>query len=1250
MSKTNQPASSKSKKKIRRDHRLIMEQLEERRMLSIGGPPAPFSLDEIVFDPESYSADSIIVRFNQNIESLAAIPSPGNAPRVFSGAKAETKLTHVPGLYKIALSSGVEMADALATYRNDPRVAYAEPNYRIRIADTYPNDTRFSEMWPLDNNGQTGGVVDADIDAPRAWDVTQGSGSITIAVIDTGVDYTHPDLAQNMWINSGEIPGDGLDNDDNGYVDDVYGYDFANRDSDPMDDQGHGTHIAGTIGAEGNNGLGVTGIIWDVQIMALKFLDQDGWGLQSDAIEAINYAIANGASITNASWGGDPYSQALYDAITAARDADHVIVAAAGNGNSMGIGQDNDTTLFYPASYDLDNIVAVAAHDAGNALGSFSNYGHTTVDLAAPGVSILSTMPGGSYGMNNGTSMAAPHVAGVLALVRDQHPEWTYHEAIDQVLSTVDPIPEFYGLVATSGRLNAAAAVGNPEPDSGSPPSSSLPVEEDFSDGAADSWIPQAGSWSVGGGEYTPTPVVQNHELGAVSTLNLTEPLPDQFEIEATVNANQGHQEIFGIVLSDHLTNGFIVFDYHNPEDFKFAGADMDGDRWIIGHRDTDGWSSDAWTGENLHASTDYQLLVTVTNEGEVRLEADGVAKLAHQFVDDLVDGEIGLGMRDSTTHFDNIRVEETFPESFGPALVSIGPSTSQIAPVNSVTLLFSEPIDASSVTLDDIIEFTGPSGSITPLDIVEVSGSGSLEFNLSFPSQTEIGEYSLVLGPQILDLDGNPMNQDLDEINGEAIEDQGQAAFHVISLAARFDFGMSSTPVATGYTGVLETDLYSGSQGYGWQSSISSFDRFTSDPLLSDFHYGASGTFLTDVSSGRYEVIVTMGDQGYMHDQMAVSLEGTQVDVITTQAGEYAIRSYLVDVSDGQLTLDLTDQGGANPTIVINALELFLVDLWPDLTSPYITESTPSGMLQGDFDRIELTFSEAIDVESFMASDATLVGPNGSVDPLTVTTLGDNRFEISFATQSEIGEYQLTIGPDITDLAGNALTSQEIITLTVVPPPIHVGRYDFGSSGTRVASDYTGVLASDLYNAARGYGWQSASLTGFDRFTTDLLLSDFHYGPSGTFLMDVQDGQYEVVISMGDEGWFHDQMAVSLEGTQVDVITTQAGEYAVRSYLVDVSDGQLTLDLTDQGGDNPTIVINALDVIQLSAGTGIQAVGPTEESSLYVPDATTSMTYREFSQGSRYKQSRQKFFSEFTDEDDLLEAEWLDLLANINK
>jgi subtilisin family serine protease len=314
----------------------------------------------------------------------------------------------------------------------------------------------------LSNTGQTGGTAGADIAAPRAWSTTTGDADTVVAVIDTGTDINHPDLKNNVWINPGETAGNGVDDDKNGYVDDVNGWDFHNNDAsvyDAASEDSHGTHVAGTIAAEGNNGIGVTGVNWKAKIMPLKFLGPNG-GYTSNAVKAIDYAVAKGAKISNNSWGGGGYSQTLKDAISRADASGHLFIAAAGNGGSDGIGDDNDATPSYPASYDNPNIVSVAATDSKDALAGFSNYGGASVDLAAPGVGILSTLPGNTYGSYNGTSMATPHVSGVAALLKSKNPAADDATLKERLIKSVDARSNLSGKTTTGGRLNAAEALG----------------------------------------------------------------------------------------------------------------------------------------------------------------------------------------------------------------------------------------------------------------------------------------------------------------------------------------------------------------------------------------------------------------------------------------------------------------------------------------------------------------------------------------------------------------------------------------------------------------------------------------------------------------------------------------------------------------------------------------------------------------------------------------------------------------------
>ena len=360
-----------------------------------------------------------------------------------------------------AVLKGEELMGQIKALKNTGQFDFVEPDYLITVSGT-PSDGAFVDgrLWGLRNTGQNGGVSGVDIDAVRAWDITTGSGNVVVAVIDTGIRYTHQDLQGQMWINEDEVAGNGVDDDNDGFVDNIYGIDAVNNDGDPMDDNSHGTHCAGTIGARANDAHPHVGVAWNVKLMACKFLSGAGWGYTSGAVQCVDWAVANGANILSNSWGGGGFSQALHDAISNAQDQGVLFVAAAGNS-----GANADEDPHYPSNYVLDNVISVAAMDRHGNLASWSNYGVESVDLAAPGVEIYSATADSdsAYANYSGTSMACPHAAGVSALLVARYPGISVAELRQRLLSTVVPMDSLNGKVATGGRVNAFQALSGGE-------------------------------------------------------------------------------------------------------------------------------------------------------------------------------------------------------------------------------------------------------------------------------------------------------------------------------------------------------------------------------------------------------------------------------------------------------------------------------------------------------------------------------------------------------------------------------------------------------------------------------------------------------------------------------------------------------------------------------------------------------------------------------------------------------------------
>ncbi len=414
---------------------------------------------------------SLILSFAlASVASTAMAESRGYIVKLKDGAALSNKSLGEVTPIKVSFGNFVKVEGvsdkAASDLALDPNVEYIEPNYvyglpKIEYGEVLGGDkasvrdSYYDKQWGLKNTGRnsggwfSSGKAGEDMNAENAWDITKGNQELIVAVIDTGVDYTHPDLKGNLWVNTAEQNGQaGVDDDGNGYVDDVYGYDFAGKDGDPMDGHGHGTHCAGNIGAAHNN-EGIAGMMANVKIMSIKFLSDRGSGTTEDAILAVDYATRNGAKIMSNSWGGGERSEALKEAIERARDAGIVFVAAAGNESS-----NNDRRETFPANYDVENVITVGAMEGKGKRSSFSNYGATKVHVFAPGSNIYSTVRSGRYQSMSGTSMATPLVSGAVGLLLSHEPNLSVSEVRERVIATAVNNGELEDMSVSNGRMD----------------------------------------------------------------------------------------------------------------------------------------------------------------------------------------------------------------------------------------------------------------------------------------------------------------------------------------------------------------------------------------------------------------------------------------------------------------------------------------------------------------------------------------------------------------------------------------------------------------------------------------------------------------------------------------------------------------------------------------------------------------------------------------------------------------------------
>jgi subtilisin family serine protease len=427
-------------------------------------------------DSGAYREGELLVKFKTGVPITSS-----SLTHQAVGSTVKKRAAIVPGLEHITLPEDISVSDAIELYMSDPNVEYAEPNYLRQLDSSHatpviPNDEYFDRQWALLNDGlYADGTPGADIKATTAWGITKGDKDLVVAVIDTGIDYTHSELVGKIWINPLEVPNNGVDDDNNGYIDDIRGWDFTTctgsklPDNDPWDDIGHGTHVAGTIAASPDNFEGVAGLMWEGQVMALKIFTSGCEGaVVSEIIDAYDYAVMNGALIMNASFGGPGFSNSEYLALNAANNAGVLLVASAGND-----GSNNDLYPQYPSSYDLANIIGVAATNPDDMRASFSNFGIESVDVAAPGVDILSTQPPFlsaaicaqssfvNYDFCSGTSMSAPHVAGLAGLLYSHYTNFGVPQVKGTILRYVELLPSLEGWIKQGGRIDAYKALSS---------------------------------------------------------------------------------------------------------------------------------------------------------------------------------------------------------------------------------------------------------------------------------------------------------------------------------------------------------------------------------------------------------------------------------------------------------------------------------------------------------------------------------------------------------------------------------------------------------------------------------------------------------------------------------------------------------------------------------------------------------------------------------------------------------------------
>ncbi len=666
--------SAKSSYRQKRSLRgLRLEKLEGRDLMAA---------NLLAIDPLEYDPTRVLAQF-RSVDG--AFPQAGTP---IAGATVGRQFAS-EGWFELQVGAGQTVSSVLSNLSTRADVLASTPDFKI-TANLTPNDPSYPSLWGMEQTN------DADIDASTAWDFGTSS-SVVVAVIDSGIDYNHVDLVPNIWTNSDEISGNGIDDDANGYIDDTRGWNFVSNNNNPMDDNGHGTHVAGTIGAVGNNGIGVAGVAWNVKVMALKFLDASGSGSLSGAVAAVDYARVNGAKIINASWGGGGFNTALNSALQRFQNAGGIFVAAAGNeaANNAVVGS-------YPANYNLPSVVSVAASSQTDTLASFSNFG-TNVDIAAPGVSILSTYPGNRYARLSGTSMATPHVAGAMALLWGQSPSLTSTQLIDLVMQNTDNVLRDRTIY---GRMNlgkaALALQASTTPDTTGPTVSGA-------------------TWNAANGSLSSVDIQFSESIQATSvTLSSIQLTGPNGSIAATsVTPTNANRTVWRVVFPTQSAVGTYQLTVL-PTALDTAGNLMDQDRDAIpGELNQDNFSSSFV----LEAIRNYTNSTATAIRDATRTQS-GVTTIALNVPDAVTIADLNVDLSINHTYVSDLRIRLIAPNGTSVQLVNRRGGSS-----DNIRVLFDDEASSSIATVTSNLSGTFRSEqSLSAFDGLNAQGRWTLE------------------------------------------------------------------------------------------------------------------------------------------------------------------------------------------------------------------------------------------------------------------------------------------------------------------------------------------------------------------------------------------------------------------------------------------------------------------------------------------------------------------------------------------